>query len=100
MLYLTVKLYGRKGIRGEFREYETKALSLFRRHGGEVVVAYAPQRNDSAADFPDEIQILRIAGTAEFEGFMKDPERLTMADERDRVIRKTEIFLSQEIIEY
>jgi uncharacterized protein (DUF1330 family) len=100
VLYATVKLYGKTGIKGEFRAYETKALNLFRRHGGEVVVAYAPRRNDSSADVPDEVQVLRIPGLAEFERFMKDPERLSMAQERERVIRKTEVFLSEEIIEY
>ena len=35
MLYVTVHLYGKNRIRGEFREYESKALSIFRKHGGE-----------------------------------------------------------------
>jgi uncharacterized protein (DUF1330 family) len=98
MLYLTVKLYGKNGLKGEFRSYETKALNLFRKHGGEVVVAYEPVRD--AADFPDEIQILRIAGKAELERFMNDPERLALSEERSRVIRKTEIYLSDQVVEY
>jgi len=100
VVYATVKLYGRNRIKGEFKAYETKAVNLFRKYGGEVVVAYSPARNDASADFPDEIQILRITGTAEFERFMNDPERLAMSEERERVIRKTEIYLSEEIIRY
>lgn len=100
MLYMTVKLYGRKGIRGEFKAYETKALAVFRRHGGEVMVAYAPVPDPTQAEWPDEIQVLRIAGLSEFERFMKDPERVAMAGEREAVIRKTEVFLSEEVIHY
>jgi uncharacterized protein (DUF1330 family) len=100
MLYLTVKLYGRKGIRGEFKDYEAKALAIFRKHGGEVMVAYAPVPDPAQAEWPDEIHVLRIAGPAEFEAFMKDPERIGLAAERESVIRKTEVLLSQELIEY
>jgi len=100
MLYLTVKLYGKNGIEGEFRDYESKALKLFRRHGGEVVVAYAPIRTPGTENTPDEIQILRIENQAMFEKFMQDPERLTLAAERDRVLAKTEIYISEKIINY
>lgn len=100
MFYATVKLYGKKGIRGEFRAYEKKALDIFRRHGGEVVAAYVPEPDKSQAEFPDEIQILKIADRNAFEGFMKDPERLGLSGERDAVIRKTEVYLSAEIIGY
>ena len=100
MLYVTVKLYGRNGVRGEFFAYERKALDIFKRHGGEVVAAYVPAPDPSQADFPDEIQILRIADHSAFDGFMRDPERLGMAGERDAVIRKTEVYLSAEIIGY
>lgn len=100
MLYITVEIFGRQGFRGEFREYETKALDLFRKHGGEVVVAYAPIRDVSRAEHPDEIQVLKIAGQSEFEAFLSDPERAKLAPERDAVIRKTEAYLSEEIIGY
>lgn len=102
MLYATVKLYGKNGIRGEFLAYERKALDIFKRHGGEVVIAYAPESdpNKGVADFPDEIQILRIADRDAFDKFLQDPERLGLAAERDAVIRKTEVYLSAEIIGY
>lgn len=100
MLYATVKLYGRKGIPGEFRDYEAKALAVFRKHGGEVLVAYAPIPDPAQAEWPDEIQILRIAGHDDFERFIKDPVRLALASERDAVIRKTEVFLSRELVQY
>lgn len=100
MLYITVKLFGRNGIRGEFRDYETKALNIFRKHGGEVVVAYAPAPDNSQSEMPDEIQILKIPGRSDFDKFMNDPDRIKLADERNAVIRKTEVYTSEELIEY
>jgi uncharacterized protein (DUF1330 family) len=100
MLYLTVKLYGRTGTPGEFKDYEAKALAIFRKHGGEVLVAYAPVPDPAQAEWPDEIQVLRIAGPSEFERFMKDPARVAMASERDSVLRKTEVYLSREVVNY
>lgn len=100
MLYITVKIYGMNGIRGEFNDYEKKALALFKKHGGELIVAYAPEKESHELEYPDEIQILRIDDRTKFEEFLKDPERLKIADERISVIRKTEVYLSEEIIEY
>jgi len=100
MLYITVKLYGKNGIHGEFKEYESKALKLFKQHGGEVLVAYVPSRDSENEDIPDEIQILRIENQTKFEAFMHDPERVQMSAERESVIKRTEVYISKEIIEY
>ena len=100
MLIITVHLYGKNGIRGEFKDYETKALSIFQKHGGEVVYTYVPLRNNNSVDIPDEIQVLKISNQEMFQKFMQDPERVSLAAERDSVIRKTEVFLSESMIEY
>ena len=100
MIYITVKLFGKNGICGEFKDYETKALNIFKKYGGEVVVAYAPLSEKGQQDRPDEIQVLKIASLLDFEKFMKDPERTQLAAEREAVIRKTEVFLSGELISY
>jgi uncharacterized protein (DUF1330 family) len=100
MLYMTVHLFGKgRGSEG-FREYETKALGIFKRHGGEVLVAYVPAAAGEGRETPDEIQVLRIADQARLDAFMRDPERAGMAEERERVIRKTEVFLSRETVRY
>lgn len=100
MLYVTVLLYGKQGIKGEFHTYETKALNIFKKYGGEVIAAYAPIKDGSKEEMPDEVQILKIANSLELEKFIHDPDRAKMADERNQVIRKTEMYLSDEIIEY
>ncbi len=100
MLYITVKLFGRNGIRGEFKEYEKIALNIFKKYGGEVVVAYKPSKEFSQTDVPDEIQILRISNRTDFDAFMNDSDRTRLANLRDDVIRKTDVYFSEEIIDY
>ena len=100
MLYITVMLYGKQKIKGEFKEYETKALNIFKKHGGEIIAAYAPVNDGSKEEMPDEIQILKIADQAELEKFINDPERLSMTDERNQVISKTVLYLSDQMIAY
>ena len=100
MLYITVKLYGRTGQRGEFMDYEAKALAIFRKHGGEILVAYVPTFEKNQSERPDEIQILKISNRSAFEKFLNDSDRIKMADERNQVINRTEVYLSEEIISY
>lgn len=100
MLYITVHLYGKTGVPGEFKAYEAKALGIFKKHGGEVWVAYAPSALKGQVDIPDEIQILKISSQSAFDGFMRDPDRTALAEERESVISRTEVFISKEIIHY
>jgi hypothetical protein len=100
MLYITVLIYGKKKIKGEFREYETKTLNIFKKHGEEIIAAYVPVHDGRKAEMPDEIQILKIASHAEFIEFMNDADRQKMADERSQVIGKTEVYLSDEMVGY
>ena len=100
MLYATVLLFGREGGAEGFHAYEEKALAIFRKHGGTVVAAYAPKPDAARAESPDEIQFLVIADSAAFDRFLKDPARTALASERDAVIRKTEVFLSERAVSY
>lgn len=63
-------------------------------------MAYAPISPAGSEDVPDEIQVLRIANRAAFDRFMTDPDRVTMADERNSVIGRTEVFVSGEVVDY
>ena len=100
MLYVTVCLYGRQGVPGEFKAYEQHALDLFRRLGGEVLAAYTPQRAAASDDPPDEIQIMRIADQASLDAFVADPARTARAAEREAVIKRTVTYQSAALVDY
>lgn len=100
MLYITANIFGKNGIPGEFKEYEFKVLKIFKKHGGEIITTYVPVRDPATNHTPDEIHVLRIESQAKFQMFIQDPERIKMAEERDGVIKRTDVFISEEIINY
>lgn len=100
MLYILTKLYVRPGSLEDFREYERRALGIFRRHGGELIVAFSPEPGPEGADGPDEIHVLSIANRSRFEDFLADPDRLALAARRDAVLRASETIVSREPIRY
>lgn len=71
------------------RAYEDEVLALISRHGGKIV-----QRAQSfeVNDQPDEVQFFRFKSKAALDSYLSDPARTERADERDRVIARTELF--------
>ncbi len=100
MLFITAHIYGKNKIRGEFKSYEVKTLNIFKKYGGEIIAAYVPLLNKNGLEVPDEIHVLKISDQNAFDKFLNDPERLALSQERDLVIARTEVFISQEIVEY
>lgn len=100
MLVIVAHLYIHPGQEAAFRAYEEQALAHFRGHGGEVLAAFRPQPDASDQPTPDEIHLLRIGSQEEFAAFRADSALLALADLRTQAIAKTEIFVSQEIVEY
>jgi hypothetical protein len=82
-------LWAREGERTGLSEYEDRVLALVAEHRGEVV-----QRaiGDGVGDGPDEVQLYRFLDDAALQGYLADPRRVALADERDRVIARTELF--------
>jgi uncharacterized protein (DUF1330 family) len=100
MLYLVIKLYVRPGKLDAFHVYEKKVLALFRRHGGEVVAAFAPEPGPEGEDGPDEIHVLSIATRTQLNDFQADPERNAMAEEREAVLRASDTLVSRHLFRY
>lgn len=69
--------------------YEDRVLALLAGHGGEVLTRL---RGDGAAGHPHEVQTYRFASQASLDAYLDDPGRLALADERDRVVARTELF--------
>jgi uncharacterized protein (DUF1330 family) len=97
-MFLVVHLYIHAGMETAFQEHERQALRIFRKHGGQVISAFRPTPGDKPQ--PDEIHVLEIQSASHFEAFQNDPELLTLSELRTRAIRKTEVFVSDKIIDY
>jgi uncharacterized protein (DUF1330 family) len=68
--------------------YEDSVLALASEHGGTVLQR---ARSDGTDNQPLEIQLFEWESQAAIDGFMSDPRRTALADERDRAITRTEI---------
>ena len=100
MLVIVAHLYIHPGQEAAFHAYESQALTCFRTHGGEVLAAFRPRPDATGKPTPDEIHVLRIGSEEQFVAFRADPALQALADLRAQAIARTEIFVSQEIVEY
>jgi antibiotic biosynthesis monooxygenase (ABM) superfamily enzyme len=82
-------LWARPGQEAGLESYEDRVLALVPEHRG-VVLQRA--KSDGAADRPHEVQLFRFADQDALDDYLNDPRRLALADERDRVIARTETF--------
>ena len=117
MLYIIAHLYTNPDAADAFHLYEEKALVLFKKHGGTVIGAFKPERPGTGstgrgqayqgtapdswdAEVPHEIHMPSIPTDEAFANYRNDPGILALAEERTRVIRKTDIFVSRETVQY
>jgi hypothetical protein len=49
-------------------------------------------RSTGEAAGPQEVQLFRFADREALNGYLEDPRRLALADLRDRVVARTELF--------
>jgi uncharacterized protein (DUF1330 family) len=99
MIYLVVHLTYVPGHEAECAEYERTVLTYFRDHGGEVLGAFRPAPWANGTRASDEVQLLRIPTREQIDAYMRDERRLALVPIRDRSIAKTEIVMSEELLE-
>ncbi|MFB7250793.1 class I SAM-dependent methyltransferase [Microbacterium sp. NPDC056234] len=82
-------LWARPGLTSALNAYEDAVIGLLSDHGAKIV-----QRAFGAgsAEHPHEVQLYSFPDQAALDGFLTDPRRLELADERDRVVARTELF--------
>jgi hypothetical protein len=82
-------LWARDGQAAGLTAYEDAVLALIPEHGGAVVQR---AQSDGADGRPHEVQLYRFGSQASLDSYIADPRRTSRADERDRVIARTELF--------
>ena len=87
-LSLCVLLWARPGAGAALIAYEDRVLELVPEHGGRVLQRV---RSDGADEQPLEIQLLEFPATAALNAYMTDERRLSLADDRDRAIARTQV---------
>ncbi|MVA77487.1 DUF1330 domain-containing protein [Auraticoccus sp. F435] len=89
-LTLTVLLWAVPGREDELARYEDAVLALLPRYGGRV--RERVRRREADPDQPLEVQVIDLPDTDALEGFLVDPERVSMTAVRDRCVARTQMF--------
>jgi len=87
-LTLCVLLWAQPGADDALVAYEDKVLDLVPEHGGSVLQR---ARSNGADGQPLEIQLLEFPSAAALNAYMTDSRRLSLADERDRAVARTDV---------
>ena len=82
-------LWANAGLEDDLSVYEDRVLPLIGDHGGEVLQR---ARGDGADGRPHEVQLYRFASQAAIDAYVADPRRAALADERERVVARTDVF--------
>lgn len=85
---LCVLLWANPGEEAGLVAYEDRVLELIEEHGGRVLQR---ARTDGSGEQPLEIQMFTFESQAAMDGYMNDERRTALADERDRVVARTEL---------
>ncbi len=86
---MCVLLWAKQDAESALVAYEDRVLALVPEHGGRVLQRARTNGSDGQ---PLEIQLLEFPSAAGVSDYMSDERRLSLADERDRAIARTEVF--------
>jgi len=82
-------LWAVPGEESGLETYEDTVLAHLPEHRGAVLQRV---RGEDGATGPREVQILRFEDQAALDSYLEDPRRLALAEVRDRVVARTELF--------
>jgi hypothetical protein len=88
-ILLCCLLWANAGLEDDLSAYEDAVLAIVGDHGGEVLQR---GRGDGSEGHPHEVQMYRFASQAAIDAYLADPRRVALADERARVVARTEVF--------
>lgn len=90
-----VSLWVRPGQEAAFEDFERKAARIMARHGGRIDCAVRPAPG-AGEDAPFEVHIVSFPDEAAYAAFRSDPDRLALADQRERIIARHLILAGRE----
>jgi len=78
MIYFTQLIYLKPGGEDAFQEFESLAIPLIPRYNGTLLLRLRPGDEaiiEKNMDAPYEVHLVSFPSDADFQNFMKDPER-------------------------
>lgn len=92
MVFVTQLIYLHPGKEGVFDEFESVAIPLIRKHGGELLLRVRPTANDvieRSMDIPYEIHIATFPSDEALVAFAKDEARERVLHLKDDSVRSS-----------
>jgi len=86
---LCALLWARPGCEGALAGYEDQVLAVLVDCGGRVLQRL---RSDGTDDAPCEVHVVEFTSRRDFDAYLADPRRAALADRRDAVVARTQVF--------
>lgn len=99
MYQILALLYQREADNKAFRAFEKEAITIIRDHGGKLITALVPEKKDDQ-ETPDEIHLIQFPDEPAFLAYQADPRTIALSSRRAKVIAKTVVYTSREMVEY
>ena len=95
-IVLIVALYVHPGRENEFRQFETMAAGIMRKHGGVIERVIRPDLAPSGTAIPHEIHVVTFPSMGAFAAYRSDLELAALASLRELAIARTEVTIGHD----
>jgi uncharacterized protein (DUF1330 family) len=86
--------------RSSFEDFESRALKILRKNGGELIAAFEPNNEISSLRDYDEIHILQFKDPLDFDRYQKDKELEKIIDLKSAGTEMMDVIFSKKIVSY
>ena len=94
-IVVIVSLFMHPGQEVRFRQFETAAVRIMRRYGGQVDRVIRPLMSAPAAPLPHEVHIISFPSLERLEAYRADTDLAELAPFRQSAIARTEITIGE-----
>lgn len=91
MIYYTQLIFIKEGQEETFHAFEENVLPLLKKHNGELMYRIRPDHNsiiEMSQQLPYEIHLVSFGSKADFENYVKDPNRLSFMEMKNKSVEK------------
>lgn len=89
-------LFIHPGREVEFRQFETEAARIMKKHGGQIAHVIRPTASSAGEPLPYEIHIVTFPSREQFEAYRTDLELASFAALRQLAIARTDVITGEE----
>lgn len=100
MIYITQFIYIKEGQESVFNEFESFAIPIISKYGGELELRTRPQKeskNEGTMETPYEIHLVSFPSEQNFQAFLKDKERNKYVHLKEQSIKTITLIKGEKI---